>query len=128
VERGTLHSAPVKQSFAGAFSRLCCETSGNISDVLKGSVMLERKSPESIAKLYGVARSTVNEWIRAGVMPAVNVASPKAKRRRWRISEEDIATFEQRRGNLPPVANVVRKNPRTIVRPSRDYLGGEVQQ
>lgn len=90
--------------------------------------MLERKSPESIAKLYGVARSTVNEWIRAGVMPAVNVASPKAKRHRWRISEEDIATFEQRRGNLPPVANVVRKNPRTIVRPSRDYLGGEVQQ
>ncbi|MFN9289988.1 MAG: helix-turn-helix domain-containing protein [Planctomyces sp.] len=52
-----------------------------------------------IARLFGVATSTVNGWIVAGVLPATNVAGPKAKRRSWRITESDIAEFQKKRSN-----------------------------
>ncbi len=85
--------------------------------------MEKRHSPEAIAKLFGVARSTVIQWCVAGLLPAVDVAGPKAKRRRWRISESDVQSFEQRRGNLQSVpAPGSRKGVRTVARPVKDYL------
>ena len=62
--------------------------------------MEKRHSPETIAKVFGVARSTVIQWCAAGLLPAVDVAGPKAKRRRWRISESDVVEFQKRRGNM----------------------------
>jgi hypothetical protein len=91
--------------------------------------MEKRHSPEAIAKLFGVARSTVIQWCVAGLLPAVDVAGPKAKRRRWRISETDVQSFEKRRGNLQlGTAEVGRKGARTVARPVKDYLqAGGVQ-
>jgi hypothetical protein len=78
---------------------------------------------KAVAERYKVAQSTVCGWIAAGVMPATNVAGPKAKRRRWRISDADVAEFENRRGNLQPAtAEVGRKGARTVARPVKDYL------
>jgi hypothetical protein len=84
----------------------------------------QRFSPEAVGRRYGVARSTVIQWCEAGLLPAVDVAGPKAKRRRWRISEEDVAAFEQRRGNTRPADPVGsgRKGARTVARPVKDYL------
>lgn len=61
--------------------------------------MERRFTPERVARRFGVSRTTVIESCGAGVMPAVNVASPRAHRKRWRMSEEDIEAFEERRAN-----------------------------
>jgi len=86
--------------------------------------MHSRVSPETVARALGVSRGTVIGWCRTGALPAVDVAGEGAKRRRWRISEEDVAAFEQRRGNKRAADPVVggRKG-RTVARPTRDYLG-----
>ncbi|HIF00411.1 MAG TPA: DNA-binding protein [Fuerstia sp.] len=63
------------------------------------------KTPALVGRRYGVTPATVIEWCENGVMPAVDVASETATRRRWRMSEEDIEAFEARRGNreaVPP--------------------------
>lgn len=88
--------------------------------------MEKRHSPETVARQFGVARSTVIQWCAAGLLPAVDVASPTARRRRWRISETDVQTFEQRRGNTRPADPVGtgRKGARTVSRPTKDYLSG----
>ena len=66
--------------------------------------MERRNTPEKVASQFGVSRTTVIEWCEAGVMPAVNVASPSARRKRWRMSEDDIEVFEERRANRQEVA------------------------
>lgn len=62
--------------------------------------MEKRYSLLEIARLFGVATSTVNGWIVAGDLSATNVAGPKAKRRCWRITESDIAKFQKKRSSL----------------------------
>ncbi len=65
---------------------------------------MERKyTPDHVGRRFGVSRTTVVEWCEAGVMPAINVASPSATNRRWRMSEDDIAAFESRRENRQAV-------------------------
>ncbi|MEZ6127897.1 MAG: helix-turn-helix domain-containing protein [Planctomycetaceae bacterium] len=61
--------------------------------------MQRKLSPQQVAQRFGVSRTTVIQWCESGQMPAVNVASPTASRRRWRMSEDDIETFEARRAN-----------------------------
>ncbi|MDA1232430.1 MAG: helix-turn-helix domain-containing protein, partial [Planctomycetota bacterium] len=63
--------------------------------------MERRYSPEQVAKLFGVTKGTVIGWCQDGTMPAVNVARASAKRKRWRMSQDDIAAFEARRQNKP---------------------------
>jgi len=84
--------------------------------------MERRYSPEHIAKLFGVTKGTVIGWCKDGTMPAVNVARASAKRARYRMSEEDIETFEQRRGNKPEPAPEAKSSRRTIQRPVKDYF------
>jgi hypothetical protein len=61
---------------------------------------MERKfTPAAVARRYGVTVATVIAWCNSGIMPAVNVASEAATRRRWRMSDEDIEAFEATRGN-----------------------------
>lgn len=55
-------------------------------------------------------------------MPAVNVARSTATRKRWRMSEEDIETFENRRKNKVPAAAQPKSSRRTIARPTKDYF------
>jgi len=65
---------------------------------------MERKfTPDQVGLRFGVSRTTVIDWCEAGVMPAVNVASPSATNKRWRMSEDDINVFEARRENAQAV-------------------------
>jgi len=85
--------------------------------------MLKRYAPDYVAKLFGVTKGTVIGWCQDGTMPAVNVARASARRKRWRMTDDDIATFEQRRQNkLEPAAADKRSGRRTIQRPIKDFL------
>ena len=84
--------------------------------------MGKRYGPDWVAKLLGVSKGTVIGWCKDGTMPAVNVARAAAKRARYRMSEEDIETFEQRRGNKPAATPETKSSRRTIQRPTKDYF------
>ena len=84
--------------------------------------MGKRYGPDWVAKLLGVSKGTVIGWCKDGTMPAVNVARAAAKRARYRMSEEDIETFEQRRGNKPAATPEAKSSRRTIQRPKKDYF------
>lgn len=84
--------------------------------------MGKRYGPDWVAKLLGVSKGTVIGYCEDGSMPAVNVARSTATRKRWRMSEEDIETFEQRRGNKPATTSEAKSSRRTITRPVKDYF------
>lgn len=85
--------------------------------------MQRRFSPDHVARHFGVTKGTVIRWCESGVMPAVNVATPSASRKRWRMSEEDIEVFESRRANKPEEVPVTNAKPRrSIQRPTKDFL------
>lgn len=87
--------------------------------------MERRFTPEQVARHFGVSKGTVIGWCEAGLMPAVNVASPTAVRKRWRMSEDDIDTFRERRANKPGTSPAsAAAGRRHIRRPTRDYLSG----
>lgn len=70
-----------------------------------------------------MTKGTVILWCESGVMPAVNVATPSASRKRWRMSEEDIEVFESRRANRPEdTSGAKAKTLRSIPRPTKDFL------
>lgn len=81
-----------------------------------------RYTPDQVARRYGVSKGTVITWCESGVMPAVNVASPTAKRKRYRMSEEDMEVFDGRRSNVKPVSPESKTSRRTIARPTKDYF------
>ncbi len=84
--------------------------------------MNQRFSPEQVARVFGVTKSTVIAWCESGTMPAVNVAGESATRKRWRMSSEDIQVFEGRRHNSSPVTAQSKSSRRTIARPAKDYF------
>lgn len=83
--------------------------------------MVKRYAPDWVAKLYGVTKGTVIGWCKDGTMPAVNVARASAKLARYRMSEEDLETFNNRRQNKPE-QTPDPKSRRTIQRPTKDYF------
>ena len=84
--------------------------------------MVRRYTPDWVAKLLGVSKGTVIGYCEDGTMPAVNVARSTATRKRWRMSEEDIETFEARRKNRVPLVAESKSSRRTIARPTKDYF------
>jgi hypothetical protein len=85
--------------------------------------MSRRYSPDYVAKLFGVTKGTVIGWCKDGTMPAVNVARVSSTRERWRMSEEDIATFEARRQNAQKATRgTTNVSGRLILRPTKDYF------
>ena len=84
--------------------------------------MQRRHKPETVAKRFGVAKSTVIQWCQSGLMPAVNVASPNATRCRWRMSDEDINAFESKRANRPETQHAVSNARKSVSRPVKDYF------
>ena len=85
--------------------------------------MHKRSTPEIVAKLFGVTKGTVIGWCKDGTMPAVNVARAASTRERWRISDDDIATFEERRNNKSKLtAPATKSSRRTIRRPTKDFF------
>lgn len=81
-----------------------------------------RRAPDYVGRLYGVTKQTVITWCESGLMPAVNVASPTAKRKRWRMSDDDIETFNVRRANRPVATPQPKSSRRTIARPVKDFF------
>lgn len=81
--------------------------------------MTETLTPPQLAKLWGVTPEKVIAWIRAGELPAFNVAETMGSRPRYRISREDLDTFKARR------AVVKRKptpKPRLLPPPAREFV------
>jgi excisionase family DNA binding protein len=51
-----------------------------------------------LCERYGVTVTTVLEWIRRRELTAINVGRrPGARKPRWRITQEALDAFEQRR-------------------------------
>lgn len=85
--------------------------------------MVRRQTPDQVARRLGVSKGTVIGYCEDGTMPAVNVARSTATRKRWRMSDEDIETFEARRRNSKPVAaSETKSSRRTIAKPTKDYF------
>lgn len=85
--------------------------------------MNQRFTPEQIAKQFCVVKATVIAWCESGLMPAVNVATASAKRKRWRISQDDVQIFIDHRSNryLREAKTDVRRT-RSFPKPTKDYL------
>jgi len=67
---------------------------------------MERKlKPDQVGGRFGVCRTTVIQWCESGDMPAINVASPTATYKRWRMSEQDVREFESLRENREVAAS-----------------------
>ena len=58
-------------------------------------------TPPKLAKLLGVAPAKIIDLIEAGELVGFDVAGPKSKRRRWRISEAAFVQFQERRSVRP---------------------------
>lgn len=77
-------------------------------------------SVPEIARHFRVAEETVHAWIESGDMPAINVARDLTLRRRWRVTPQGVADFEEfrrsparstpavRSAKLPPVTRHFR--------------------
>lgn len=58
-------------------------------------------TPPQVAKRLGVNDSKVRGWINKGFLRAVNTVDPGGQRPRWKISEEELASFRLRRAAVP---------------------------
>ncbi len=58
-------------------------------------------TPPEVARRYGIKADRVIAMIRAGVIRAIDVASPGSRRPRFRIHEADLVAFEHRREVRP---------------------------
>lgn len=65
---------------------------------------------------YQVRQHTVLGWIRSGELKAINVRRSGSKRPSWRITEEALQEFEERRVNGTPLGeNKKRKRRKPVV-------------
>ena len=80
-------------------------------------------SATQVAKTLNVATATIIGQIEDGTLGAVNIARATSKRRRWRISEQHIAEFQERRQNkTKPTAAESKSSRRTVQRPTHDFF------
>lgn len=87
--------------------------------------MQRRYSPDHVGKIYGVTKQTVIGWCEDGTMPAVNVARASATRKRYRMSEDDMEIFNNRRQNKLPETSAKQASRRTIAKPTKDFFANE---
>ena len=59
--------------------------------------MCDAMTPPEVAQRLRVNAGKVLSWIRAGELPALNVATRPTGRPRYRISEADLLVFANRR-------------------------------
>jgi excisionase family DNA binding protein len=59
-------------------------------------------SVSDLAERYGVTPHTVLDWIHSGDLAAINVGRHRgAKKPRWRITQQALEAFENRRALMP---------------------------
>jgi transposase len=68
-------------------------------------------TPPQLAKRYGVSADKVVGWILAGELAAVNLATVANGRPRYKIAEEAVQVFEQRRAVVSPPPRRKRTTP-----------------
>lgn len=59
-------------------------------------------TPPQVAKRLGVTHDKILVWIHRGEMRAVDVSTTRGGRPRYRVSEEDLEDFLDRRAVTPP--------------------------
>ena len=80
-------------------------------------------SAKQVAALLKVATATVIGQIEDGTLGAVNIARATSRRRRWRISDQHIAEFQERRQNkAKPTTSASKPAGRTVKRPTHDFF------
>ena len=73
-------------------------------------------TPPTIAKRFGVKADTVRSWIHAGELPAINVAPSGSKKPSFRVSDEALKAFEQRRSGKAPAKPKRRRRKRSTAK------------
>ena len=64
----------------------------------------------AVAEALSVDERRVRQWIKSGELPACNCGSTgSGKKPRWRISQNDLDAFLQRRSATPAVKAVRRR-------------------
>jgi len=63
--------------------------------------MRSYRTTAAVAELLAVTTDKVTDLIRAGHLPAVNVALHEGGKARWRIAEEDLEAFLASRRTSP---------------------------
>ena len=70
-------------------------------------------TPAEVASRLGLTKvDVVRSWISNGELPASNVASDLRGRPTWRIREQDLNDFLERRRTVPAAAEPVRRRRR----------------
>jgi len=65
---------------------------------------------KDLCERYGVGEHTILNWIRSGELRGINVGRrPGAKKPRWRVTQEAIASFELLRTHNPPPPRARRR-------------------
>jgi predicted site-specific integrase-resolvase len=74
--------------------------------------MTEWCSPREIARVRRVSVSKIHAWIRSGELDAVNLATSRMGRPRWRISQESLAAFDRCRSSRAALTPRVQRRRR----------------
>ena len=65
-------------------------------------------TPPELARRYGVHVYKILSFIRSGELAALNLATRRSGRPRWKITPEAIAAFERSRSSSAPPARTPR--------------------
>jgi transposase len=79
-------------------------------------------TPPAIARLLGVTPETVIAWIRAGELNGINIATSLAGRPRYKIAQESLDQFLQKRMTVPPTKPARREKHYASVKSEFDGL------
>ncbi|MCA9028265.1 MAG: helix-turn-helix domain-containing protein [Planctomycetaceae bacterium] len=99
-------------------------TAGELADVIEAVPQSEYRAieknfwtPPQLARLWGVSPDKVLNWIRSGELEATDMATSRAGRPRYRISNESIVAFQRKRSVVtpPPRAKRRRQTPSDVI-------------
>ena len=69
-------------------------------------------TPPEVAQRLGISIKKILHWIETAELRAVNTATRRTGRPRWKITPEALAEFERSRTNVAPAPLPVRKTRR----------------
>ncbi|MES2788461.1 MAG: helix-turn-helix domain-containing protein [Planctomycetota bacterium] len=69
-------------------------------------------TPPEIARMWGTSVKKVLAFIDSQELPAIDLATNRGSRPRWKVTPEALAQFELTRRSLPAQPSVARRSPR----------------